>query len=277
MKLLILGARGMLGTDLMEVFSDFGPIGWDRQEIDVTSPVAVRSKLLDLKPQIIINATGYTNVDGAESNEPAAFAVNADAVTLIAQAATDCHATLVHYSTDYVFDGEKQEGYSEYDEPAVPLSVYGQSKLAGERALQEWCPTAYCVRTSWLFGHAGKNFVQTMIALAERGEPITVVDDQWGKPTSAHDVAVATRELVTDAPEWGTYHLVNEGVTTWYQFARQIFKLKGLTASLEPITTAQVRRPAPRPRYSGLINTKRPALRPWAAALSEYLRRWPAG
>ncbi len=292
MKTLIIGAKGMLGQELATVFADWEPVLWDIDEIDITDRNQVNVQVSALAPELIINAAAYTNVDACEENEELATRVNGVAVGYLADVASRLNATLVHYSTDYVFDGSKQEGYSEEDMPN-PINAYGRSKLAGERELLSLIKEPplnppltkggkegnlplgkggiiYIIRTAWLYGHGGKNFVETMLSLAEKGEPIKVVDDQIGSPTHAPDLAQATFDLVNSGEEPGIYHRTNSGVTSWYGFAKAIFEVYGKDVDLAPCKTSEYPRPAKRPSYSVLRSTKLLPLRAWQGALGEY-------
>lgn len=271
MKLLIVGGQGMLGSMLATVFVDLSPTVWDRADIDITNADEVSKKITALSPTHIINAAAYTAVDKAEAEPEQAFAVNEGGVRNLALVAKKSGATLVHYSTDYVFPGDAPEGYSENDESRGVLSVYGQSKLAGERVLREVNPIHYLIRTAWLYGPGGKNFVDTMLQLAATNKKLRVVNDQHGSPTFTKDVAQATRTILEGDYTPGIYHTVNNGVTTWYEFAREIFKKANLTIEVVPIPSAEYPLPAQRPTYSILKNTRGPQLRPWPEALSEYL------
>lgn len=281
MKLLIIGSDGMLGSALMEAFADLQPTGYTRADLDITEEQAVREKIGELQPEVIINAAAYTNVDGAEEHKEEAALVNGYAVRLLAEAAEKVGATLLHYSTDYVFEGTKEEGYAEDDAPAEePLNVYGASKLLGERELVQETTRYYLIRTSWLFGAGGKNFIETMIRLGSERDELTVVNDQHGKPTATKDLARATRALLEENYPFGIYHLVNEGgATTWYEYARFIFQEYGKQQSwkesdypaVSPTSTESFGAAATRPQYSTLRNTKFPPLRPWQEAVVEYL------
>jgi dTDP-4-dehydrorhamnose reductase len=271
MKILIIGARGMLGSMLQQVLADLDPTGWDRAELDIVDADAIRAKIGAEKPDVLINAAAYTDVDGAETNKELAVAVNADAVRNLARVAQELGTTVVHYSTDYVFPGTKAEGYAEDDAPGPAVNAYGESKLAGEKALQEIAPNFYLLRTAWLYGPNGKNFVDTIMRLGKERPELNVVNDQRGCPTFTKDVAQATRTLLEEKYPFGIYHTVNEGSTTWYEFTQEIFRLKGITTPLKPITSAEYPLPAKRPQYSRLLNTKGPKLRPWQEALADYL------
>jgi len=263
-KILILGAYGMLGSDLVKVLSPlYDVIAWGHGDIDVTDENAVKVSVSEINPDIIINATGYTNVDGAEKNPEGAFALNGDAVKYL----NDLGIVLVHYSTDYVFDGEKDSEYEEEDE-TCPINVYGKSKLRGEQSMNK---KSYLIRTSWLYGRSGNNFVETMLSLAKNRNEIKVVNDQIGKPTYTLDLATATAKLISDTAPFGTYHLVNEGTMSWYDFAKEIFEISGANVKLTPVASSEFSRPAMRPKNSALKNTKRPLLRSATEALRDYL------
>lgn len=285
MNILILGARGLLGTELMEIFADQNPVGWDRDDINITDEKQVREKITALAPELIINAAAYTDVEGAEENKEAAALVNGYAVRLIAEAAETLGARMVHYSTDYVFDGMKEEGYAEDDKPAEePLNIYGASKLLGERELVQATSRYYLIRTSWLFGANGKNFVTTMIRLAKERPELKVVNDQHGKPTAARDVAEATRRLVEGEYEYGIYHFSNNGEpTTWHEYAQFVISEYGARhqwakeqfPAVLPVTSGEFPTKAVRPAWSVLRNTKFPPLRPWREAVTEYVHQQP--
>jgi len=270
-SVLILGAQGMLGQQLVAVFAGEGLTALDQNELDITHEAQAREKIVRLKPDVIINAAAYTDVDGAETQREAALAVNEMGVRNVALAAKDAGARLVHYSTDYVFPDVSQEGYREDDVPGPAVNVYGESKLAGERALAEAGPEYFLLRTAWLYGPGGKNFVDTMLRLGAERRELEVVDDQHGSPTFTKDLAGVTREILSGDFAPGVYHTVNAGVTTWYEFAQEIFRVAGLTVAVKPVGSDQFPRPARRPAYSVLLNTKGPVLRPWQEALAEYL------
>ncbi len=270
--ILILGANGMLGHELMDVFADLKPTSWDRDKIDITNAEMVQAKLTELKPVAIINAAAYTAVDQCETEEAICTTVNGTAVGYLADTAKSIGAKLVHISTDYVFDGTKAEGYSEADIPGVAVNAYGRSKRAGEEALITKHPDGgYVVRTAWLYGKSGKNFVETMLAVAAQGKPLKVVDDQTGSPTHARDLAQQIRTLLEGDYAGGVYHATNAGQTTWYGFAKEIFTRAGIQADLTPCTSEAFPRPAKRPAFSVLLNTKLPAMRSWEEGLTAYL------
>ena len=289
----------MLGFDLAKVFDIYNPYLYDKEQLDITDKDAVFDVFEQIEPDIVINAAAYTDVEDSENNAETAMLINGEAVGNLAEAARERGAVLVHYSTDYVFDGNKEEGYSEDDRPATePLNVYGASKLLGEKILQENMKNFYLIRTSWLYGQNGKNFVETVLRLAENGSFSTrlgetgsprlasgetgemkIKNDEHGKPTYTKDLAQATRVLVEEQLPFGIYHLVNENPTTWYDFAKKIVELWGQKQNwtkadypkVIPITSADYPTKAERPKYSSLNNTKFVQLRPWPEALEEYL------
>jgi dTDP-4-dehydrorhamnose reductase len=279
MKTLIIGAKGMLGHELTKVFLPFKPFLWDVEEIDITNNEMVDEKISSLEPELIINSAAYTNVDGCETNEDIALKVNGLALGYLANVALKIGATLVHYSTDYVFDGEKSAGYLEDDTPN-PVNAYGRTKLVGEKEIlsvanaseQEQKLQYYIIRTAWLYGLYGKNFVETMISLAEKGGQIKVVDDQIGSPTYVADLAKATLDLSKSNNPYGIYHRTGSGEISWYGFAKEIFKVLGKDANLSPCKTQEYPTPAKRPKYSVLKSTKLPEMRNWSSALEDYLK-----
>lgn len=272
MKLLIIGAKGMLGSMLAYTFKDENPTLWDREEIDITDFDSTREKIAQLQPEVIINAAAYTDVDGAQENREAAFAVNDTGVRNLAMVAKQVDALLVHYSTDYVFPGTKQEGYSETDAPGPAVNVYGESKLAGERALHEIRPRYYLLRTAWLYGPGGGNFVETMLELSKKHDHLNVVEDQYGCPTYTYDVAEFTKRLLEVEVDPGIYHAVNAGIASWFQFAQKIFEHTDSGVVVKPVPSTEFPRPAKRPEYSVLQNIKGPAMRPWQDALAAYMK-----
>ena len=265
----------MLGQALAQEFADEQLTAWDREDVDITDADQILEKVAVLRAawgsiDVIINAAAYTAVDAAEAAREEALAVNGQGVANIAAAAKKVGATMVHYSTDYVFSGEQATGYAEDDVPDQPVNVYGESKLAGEVALRESGVPFYLVRTAWLYGPGGKNFVDTMLRLGAERPELKVIYDQQGSPTYTRDVAAATRTLLENH-EPGIYHLTNSGTASWYEFAVTIFKLAGMAVTVTPITSAEYPLPATRPRFSALHNTKGPTLRDWREALAEYL------
>ena len=271
--ILVVGAKGMLGRDLMEILT--GDVrGVDIDEIDITSLESTRRVLLTLKPSVIVNAAAYTDVDGCESNKELAMQVNGEGVAHLALSALEIGAKLVQISTDYVFDGSKGSPWSE-DDPTAPLSSYGESKLAGELNARI-VPDHLIVRTQWLYGLHGKNFVETMLRLAGERDELAVVDDQIGSPTWTVDLGRAIKALM-DAGCRGTYHAANAGSCSWNEFARSIFAEAGCAVTVKPMTTGELGRPAARPLYSVLDCGKLASdagFRPqnWRQALRCYLQ-----
>ncbi len=272
MKVLILGSKGMLGSDLMNVFAEYEPVGVDKDEVDITDESALRGMLERVEPTVVINATGYTNVDQAETKEGFEMAtkINGLAVGVLAELCEKRGITLVHFSTDYVFDGRKKGDYKETDD-AAPINRYGESKFIGEQLLQQKSMKFYLVRTSWLFGKHGGNFVGKMLELAGKGEILRVVNDQIGKPTWTMDLAESVLNLLIEARPFGIYHIVNEDAVSWYDFAHEIFEMTGVAAEVVPIGSEEARRAARRPRNSVLASAKFPLLRSHKEALQNYL------
>jgi dTDP-4-dehydrorhamnose reductase len=260
-KTLILGAGGMLGTELCRVSPDAVKLTHD--DIDIADKVQVIEMIKRIGPDVVINAAAYTDVDGCENedNRELAFDVNGRAPGYIAQACSLVGATLVHFSTDYVFDGSKKE-YVESDLTG-PINVYGESKLLGERNIIENMNDYRIIRTSWLFGQHGRNFVETMLKLSSEMEAVKVVNDQFGKPTFTADLAHKIAEIIGLEP--GVYHITNEGVCSWYEFASAVI------SNVVPCTSDEFVRRAKRPMYSVLVNTKTTPMRHWRVALAEYL------
>jgi dTDP-4-dehydrorhamnose reductase len=259
-KTLILGAGGMLGSDLCKVFPN--AVKMTHNELDIMDKERAIETIGDIEPDVVINAAAYTDVDGCEDNREFAFDVNSRAPAYIAQGCSSVGAKLVHFSTDYVFDGSKKE-YMESDLP-VPANVYGESKLLGDKSIGESMEDFRIIRTSWLFGKHGKNFVETMLKLSGEVDAVKVVDDQFGKPTYATDLARKTVEIVGMKP--GIYHLTNEGVCSWYEFASAIIP------NAVPCSSEEFVRKAKRPEYSILVNTKTSPMRHWRSALGDYLK-----
>ena len=272
MHILILGAKGMLGQALVQEFQDEEVTAWDKEQLDITDEQAVGEYLTTLEPDVVINAAAHTDVDGAEDDPNEADAVNGHAVGNLAVTCADAEIPLLHVSTDYVFEGTNEKGYTEEDEPANPVNAYGRSKLLGETLLKETGKNFWLVRTAWLFGAQGKNFVDSIRERTRTESALRVVADQHGSLTYARDLARALRELITDRVPYGTYHLVNGGVATWAEVAEEIVRLLGLAIPVERIASADYETKARRPSWSILRNTKRPSLRPWQEALADYLR-----
>jgi len=307
LKILLLGAGGMLARDIIgQAPSACEVIPQTRGELDITDTGAVNRAIRDIRPDAIINAAAYTNVDGAESEPDLAFAVNGDALGFIGSAAKALGVPVVHYSTDYVFDGSSREPYGE-DESTSPMGVYGASKLQGEQRLAESGAASLIIRTQWLFGIAGPSFPRTMWKRATRGEATRVVDDQTGRPTYTVDLARATWELLTgggangktgstgqQGTAWGgseqpgavwdslerpgveIVHMASSGTATWYDVAKRVFEAAGRPELLEPCTTPEYPTPARRPawsvlstkKYEGIVGEPLPA---WEHAIDRFL------
>lgn len=276
-NILILGAHGMLGTDLVKVFDvQYNVTAWDKAELDITNEQEIISKIHNKDFDLIINASGYTDVEGAEDNAELAFLINNEAVKNLVEAAKSSQAKFVHFSTEYVFDGTNPYGYNEMA-PGHPINVYGRSKLAGELHVLAY-DYGYVVRTSWLYGHnpqvgkpRGLNFIDTMLSLAAKGSEIKVVSDQFGKLTYTKDLAAAVLNLIKSDKPAGIYHLVNENKTSWYDVAKEIFTIKNIDIKLAAISSSEYPAKAKRPLNAVLLNTKFNKLRPWSEALKDYL------
>jgi dTDP-4-dehydrorhamnose reductase len=253
--LIVFGANGQLGHALERVAEARGLTcySFDRQSVDITEPAMVTAALSRSEPGLVVNAAAYTAVDRAESEEQRAFAINCEGARNIAEACAQLGHPLVHVSTDYVFDGSKSGAYVETD-PVAPMSAYGRSKEAGERAVREACAHAMIFRTSWVYGIEGTNFVKTMLRLSRERDTLRVVNDQHGCPTFADDLAVA---IISAAAcfEPGTYHVAGTGQTTWFGLASEIFRNQSSPKVL-PITTAEYPTPAKRPANSVLDCTR---------------------
>lgn len=273
MKILVTGARGMLGQDLCPILEDEGyeVIETDINNLDITDIVMVKKVLGAEKPDILIHCAGYTAVDKAEEEKDLAFLINGKGSENLAKICAEFDILMIYISTDYVFDGEKKEAYLP-DDTTNPQSVYGASKLEGERVVQKYCKKYYITRTSWLYGHHGKNFVETMISLAQKsdkGAELKVVDDQVGCPTWTVELANGIVKLLEDEADYGIYHICGSGKTSWYNFAKEIFALEGLKVNLKPCTTEEFPRPAKRPKNSMMENQG--ICRNWKVALKDYL------
>ena len=274
-RVLILGAKGTLGGQLMKLYPQ--AIGWDREDIDVLDFPALRVKVAALRPAFdaVINCVAFNDVDGAEDRPEAAMALNADFPGRLAQLTAELGVPLVHYSTNYVFDGVQGE-YGEADRPA-PLSSYGRSKHRGEQSIAESRGRCYVVRTAVIFGPKGasdlskKSFVDLMLDLSAKRDTIQAVSDEINSITYAPDLAAATRDLVHAAPAPGIYHVANSGGVSWFDFAQEIFRIAGRKVTVLPVPSTHFPRKATRPAKAILLNTKLPPQRPWQAALAEFL------
>ncbi|HJB26136.1 MAG TPA: dTDP-4-dehydrorhamnose reductase [Firmicutes bacterium] len=288
MKLLITGSYGQLGNELTKIlkngraeigeispaYSGCEIIAVDYDALDITDKDAVQAFIQEHQPDIIFNCAAMTNVDQCETDFETAMKVNAIGPRNLARAAKQTGAKLVHVSTDYVFSGTQATPRCEWD-LCAPNTVYGKSKLLGERYAMEQCPNTFVVRTAWLYGYVGKNFVKTMLRLGKEKEQVTVVNDQHGNPTSANDLAYHLLALAL-TEEYGIYHCTNEGECTWFEFASRIMERAGLTCKVLPCTTQEYPSKTPRPAYSSLNNlmlscTIGNHMRPWQEALDRYL------
>jgi dTDP-4-dehydrorhamnose reductase len=270
MRLLITGAAGMLGRDVAAAAERSGHevLALARAQLDVADRAAVQRAIADARPDAVINCAAWTDVDGAEEHEAAATRINGEGAGHLAEAAP----YLVHVSSDYVFDGAGTEPYRE-DDPVGPISAYGRSKLAGEHAVQQASADHAIVRSSWLFGAGGRNFVDTMLRLGAERDALRVVDDQIGCPTFTGHLAEALVQIAGRRAK-GILHVAGGGACSWFELARAALDEQNLTTRIEPCTTAEFPRPAPRPAYSVLGSTRpdAPTLPPWRDGLRAYLR-----
>ncbi|OGW85332.1 MAG: dTDP-4-dehydrorhamnose reductase [Omnitrophica bacterium RIFCSPLOWO2_01_FULL_45_10] len=296
-KVLITGSNGMLGTDLwQELNGDYEILGLDISGsrvkgqgsrvnvVDITDKDKIRSLIYKIKPDIVLHTAAWTDVDGCELNREKAYEINYGGTENIARACKDADADLIYISTDFVFDGKKKSPYKETDLPN-PLNVYAQTKLKGEEAVKNLVKKYFILRTSWLYGSNGKNFVDTILQIAEKKKVLKVVDDQIGSPTYAKDLAKAIHLLLDKAfvrsaergvRSYGVYHVTNDGSVSWYEYAKEILKLSGSKTKVIPISSEELNRPAKRPAMSVLDNSKFKKfcdyrMRSWKDALREYL------
>ena len=274
MRILITGAGGQLGHDLTAVLTTHDVKATDLAHLDITNRATVVSAVADFRPDLIINSAAYNDVDGAEWAQGEAFAINGNGPGNLADAAAEAGIKLVHISSDYVFDGRKGSPYTEEDEPN-PLNMYGRSKREGELRVLNSKASACVLRTAWLYGINGKNFVKAILNAAKRGEPLKVVADQVGSPTSSRDLAHAISSLIRTSAR-GLFHVVNSGACSRFEFAKAI--VRG-SVRVDPITTAEDGRRAHRPLSTALASVRWEAtgltpLRPWEAALDDFLETY---
>ena len=273
MRVTLFGASGLLGRDLVQQLTGEQLTALSSKDADLRDRARIRDVIHDSRPDWILLAAAYTNVDGCESNRDLAFAVNCEGAIHVADAARDAASRLLFLSTDYVFDGAKRAPY-EVDDPRNPTSVYGETKARAEERLLEILPEVCIARTSWLFGHGGKCFPATILKLASNRPEISVVDDQRGSPTFTRDLASALVELCR-ADARGIVHVTNSANCTWYEFATEIVRASGLPTKVKPVTTAEFQRPAQRPAYSVLspdsLHAYNIHLPDWKDALRRYL------
>jgi dTDP-4-dehydrorhamnose reductase len=281
-KILVLGAKGMLGQELVRVFGASGSynvLGWDREDIDVTDFEEAERKIKEYAPQIILNAIAYNAVDQCEENDEEytkALVLNSEAPKFLARLAKEIDAVFVHYSTDYVFNGENPVGYAEDAEPH-PISKYGVSKREGEKNVLAEGDKTYLIRLSKLFGKPAKSetgkksFFEKMLETAKEKSEVSAVDDEKSCFTYAPDLAQATFALIQDGAPYGIYHFANSTSATWYEAAVELFRLAKINVVVKPVSSDAFPRAARRPKYSVLLNTKRPVLRSYTDALKEFL------
>jgi dTDP-4-dehydrorhamnose reductase len=283
MKILITGAKGQLGRKLIEVLGkEHQLILTDSDNMDITDIGAIESVVKKEKPDYVIHAAAYTEVDKAEVEIELCRKINSFGTKNVASVAKECDTKLIYISTDFVFDGKKNTPYTETDKPN-PLSVYGLTKYEGEKFMEEICDKYYIIRVSWLFGelpdgHTGTNFVETMLKLAKEKTTLSVVNDQIGSPTYTGDLAKVILKIMNQSPEFGIYHFSGAGECSWYNFAKEIFRQTKVKIDLKPIISDKYQQKAKRPMYSYLDKTKiENALdikaRPWQEMLEEYLSK----
>lgn len=294
MKILITGCNGQLGTELIKILhlgrSELGEIptvykdalvtGIDLPDLDIADGRAVQEYVQAKKPDLIINCAAMTHVDGCERDPDLAMKGNAIGPRNLARAAQGIGAKLLHVSTDYVFAGDGDKPYAEWD-VCAPQGAYGASKLLGEQYVREQCPRYFIVRTAWLYGYHGGNFVKTILRLAREKGEVKVVDDQRGNPTNAADLAHHILKIAV-TEEYGVYHCTGEGVCSWYDFARKIVELSGIPCTVAPCTSAEFPSPTRRPAYSALENrmlrcTVGDEMRPWEEALACFFKNYKEG
>ncbi|MCL4479190.1 MAG: dTDP-4-dehydrorhamnose reductase [Deltaproteobacteria bacterium] len=278
-KVIITGANGMLAYALKETIgSNFDLIALTEKELDITNSEDVLYTMRDIRPDVLVNAAAYTYVDKAEQEQTLARLINGTAVGYIAKACNITNTRVIHISSDYIFDGEKEGHYTEYDEPN-PMSIYGISKLIGEQELTKHTDNYVIIRSQWLYGDHGSNFAETIISLAEKKDELKVVDDQYGSPTYTMDLAKAIKLIIQrNDIKKDIFNFSNEGVVSWFGFAKDIFRLMGVEIKLIPVDSSAYPRPAKRPHNSALDKTKiKNALgldiRPWYDALYEYMKK----
>lgn len=278
MKVLVTGVKGQLGYDVADELAKRGVevVGVDVDEMDITDEAAVQRVILGAAPDAVIHCAAYTAVDAAEDNEEMCRRVNADGTRYIANMCKRLDIKMLYISTDYVFGGQGTRPW-EPDDERNPLSVYGQTKYEGELAVQNALDKYFIVRITWTFGVNGKNFVKTMLRLAEKGSSIRVVNDQYGSPTATADLAVLLSDMI-ETEKYGIYHATNEGICTWYEFTCEIFRQAGIDIEVVPVTTEEYNAKAKRPANSRMSKEKLDAngfkrLPPWQDALTRYLTK----
>lgn len=277
MKVLVTGVKGQLGYDVVKDLEKRGhqPIGIDRDEMDLMDNEAIRTFIMNLKPEAIIHCAAYTAVDKAEEEVETCYQINAESVKVISECAKELDVKLIYISTDYVFDGTKEGEYVETDLPN-PINVYGASKLKGEQYVQILLEKYYIVRISWVFGVNGNNFIKTMRRLGSERDELNIINDQVGSPTYTADLAPLLVDMM-ETDKYGIYHVTNEETCSWYEFANEIFKQSRIEVKTNPITTDQYPTAAKRPMNSRMSKAKLKAngfnlLPTWQQALAHYLK-----
>jgi len=275
MRIAVTGATGMLGHAIQKVFADEEIISFSHVDLDVTNLDAALMVMKNTQPDYLIHAAAFTDVDACESEPEKAYLVNGIGARNMAIACEEIRCPIMHISSDYVFDGSKDSPYDEWDK-TNPINRYGLSKLMAEQFIASLTSRFYIVRTSWLYGSHGKNFVETIIRLLAEKESLQVVNDQFGSPTFTEDLAAAIRQLIGKG--YGIYHVTNSGVCSWHEFALKIAELKEMQKPIIPVTSAEFKRPARRPTHSAMNNTMLqlegiPALRHWSEALEQYMKQ----
>jgi len=266
-RVLVFGAKGMLGSAIMDsLSSSFELVGFGHEELDVTDEKATRRAISDLEPGIVIHAAAYTDVDGCETNPEESYRVNGQGTLYVVQACRETKSRLVYLSTDYVFDGKTSRPYREED-PVNPINVYGKSKLQGEQHVSRLLTDFIIIRTQWLFGKTGKNFVTTVLDSARDGKPMTIIRDQIGSPTYVMDLSCAISQLLRKDFR-GIFHVANSSFCSWYEFAKKILEQRGVQMSVVPVDSDSLHQKARRPRFSALGNFS------WQKAFGEPLRHW---
>ncbi len=274
MKVLVTGSYGMLAQDLMQEFLSRGHevVGEDRDTLDILDLPQLRSRVAEVKPDVVVNCAAWTNVDAAEENEPGAFTLNAVGPQNLALACNEADARLLHVSTDYVFDGQGEQPY-QGDDPVSPLGAYGRTKAAGEWAARTNAPDTLILRTAWLYGAGGNCFPKTLANVLQKNGKASVVNDQSGQPTWARDVARVAADLVESEAPAGVYHATSSGETTWWGFTRQIAKTLGMDPDVvAPVSSEEFVRPAPRPTYSVLGHDS--LIRVGVEPIGDWSERW---
>jgi dTDP-4-dehydrorhamnose reductase len=277
MTIVVVGRNGMLGSDVCSVLSEhFSVTSFNSSELDITSPSSIKVALDSLKSiPFLINCAAYTQVDNCESERNLAFRVNGEGPANLARYCVSRSIPLIHFSTDYVFDGEKETPYLE-DDDTNPINVYGESKLEGEKQIQALMTDYYIFRVQWLYGTNGKHFIKTISKLASERSELSIVDDQWGSPTWTVDIARAVLSFVKNTPTFGTYHFSNSGYCNWYEFAQEIVSLSNSTCKINPQPSSAYPVPATRPNNSRLdrnkyLSTGAPNARPWQEACKQFI------